>query len=228
MPHPPAAACAAIYVYVATPAQQSPLYLLFPVLVGCAYLVWVQSGIAMLRDVPPPHVLAAPADPPLNGKAVMPAEKPVAPETIEPKDEEPVVPETKPKDNMLDYKPVAPETKPKDKKPLKARVASLRPMATVPKLSKQYIEFKSKFKSTATRVGSFRAQRAAPPWSDLARDTERPRLVSHSQRHEHSRLFSLARVIVRTRAILCVSACGHRGDVGTLCCALLSACALNK
>ena len=123
MPHPPAAACAAIYVYVATPAQQSPLYLLFPVLVGCAYLVWVQSGIAMLRDVPPPHV-AAPADPPLNGKAVMPAEKPVAPETIEPKDEEPVVPETKPKDNMLDDKPVAPETKPKDKKPLKARVAS--------------------------------------------------------------------------------------------------------
>lgn len=165
MPHPPAAACAAIYVYVATPAQQSPLYLLFPVLVGCAYLVWVQSGIAMYRRLTSP-----PAEPPLIGKPITPAEKPVAPESIEPEDEKPVALETnepedeKPvapettetKDEI--QKPVAPETKPKDKKPLKARVASPRPMPTMPKLSKKYIEFKSKFKSTAARVGSFRAQ----------------------------------------------------------------------
>ena len=64
----------------------------------------------------------------------------VAPETPEPEDET----------------AVAPETKPKDKKPLKARVASLRPMPTMPKLSKKYIEFKSKFKSTAARANMVR------------------------------------------------------------------------
>merc|ERR1719502_574108 len=59
VPHPPAAACVAVYVTLADDWQQTPMFLLLPVLLGCAYMLFVQWLVT--EGV---RVLAPPAEPP--------------------------------------------------------------------------------------------------------------------------------------------------------------------
>ena len=83
VPHPPAAACAAVYATLGDPGQQTPLYLLL-VLLGCAYMLAVQWFMAALLRGAPAVAAALTTKPAAVNRAADDAAAKAAPPTVPP------------------------------------------------------------------------------------------------------------------------------------------------